>query len=566
VPRSVCAVRRFGATTALVIALTALFAGVAQGGLVHVGGRTYGVMPAPAAQTSPFASAQATPLTSGSGPGPVTYSGGPLMLSSTLYLIFWGPRNDFPASYTDPIVQFAKDLHADEGKSTDDFSVTELYANGNNEHISGQVSLGGEAFDTTLYPTPEKSGGCERSNCLTNPQIETEIASQIAAHHWPADPEQEPRTQYLLYTPAGVTVCLGPERCTLHLTGLFEAKGFCAYHSWLYPGSPGDVAIYSVLPDVNLCDRGGPPAGLNGTLNEEIHETIESATDPEYGGYRDEEGNEVADKCVHPLVSAFPADFTPLLEGTPGEGLFGSPSGNAYNQLIDGNKYYLQDMWSNELGCVPRIGPTPSFTAPASSQPGETVSFNAGGSFDLSGALTTYEWNYGDGSATETTSEAKAEHVYPKPGAYQVSLKVSDASGPANASTQTRAIDVTTSQTETVSTTSTTSVTTTTSSTSTTTSQSGGAQEPGPVWSSQGTETSTTVSLPPPPPGSGAGRPPTGAKPAPLSRTERLDRAVEACLRLTKRRRIRCIAAARKRFAPPPERHKTTRSSAKRGG
>jgi hypothetical protein len=575
------ALRRSGATAGLTLALTALLACTAQGKLVHIGGRTYGVMLAPAAQAPPaaqglqpaaplsarpFASAGAAPLASGSSPGPVNYGGGPLMLTSTLYLIFWGPRSDFPASYTEPIVQFAKDLHADEGKTTDDFSVTELYAEeGNGKHISGDVNLGGETFDTTPYPAPEAGGGCEHADCLTDTQISAEIASQVAAQHWPADPGQEPRTQYLLYTPAGVTVCIAPGHCTLHLKGFFEAEGFCAYHSAINVNNTGGVAVYSVLPDVGLCDRGGPPPGLNGTLNEEIHEMIESATDPLYGGYRDEEGNEVADKCVHPLVPNFPADFSPLLEGSPGEGLLGSPSGNAYNQLIDGNKYYLQDIWSNALGCVPRIGPSPSFLARASSLPGETVSFYAHGSFDLSGPITAYEWNFGDGSPVVTTGEETVEHVYPNAGDYQVSLTVRDASGPGNASTQTRSIDVMTSQTETVtstaSTSSTTSVTTTATTTSTTSSP------PGPGSGSdtqQGGGTSSTTSSPPTlPAGPGASTTPSGPRPAALSK---LDRAVEACLKFTKRRRLRCIAAARKRYAPPPKRHGSTHTSAKRQG
>jgi hypothetical protein len=57
--------------------------------------------------------------------------------------------DSFPASYTTPIIQFAKDFQADKGPDHGRVSVTKLYANANGTHISGNVTLGGAAFDTT---------------------------------------------------------------------------------------------------------------------------------------------------------------------------------------------------------------------------------------------------------------------------------------------------------------------------------------------------------------------------------------------------------------------------------
>ncbi len=439
---------------------------------------------------------------------PVAYRGGPLMLSSSLFLIFWGPEGGFPSAYTDPLIQFADDLHADQNLTSDVFSVTELYTNAVGTHISGDVTLGAVKFDTTSYPAPDAEEGCEANDCLTALQIRSEIRQLVQSESWPMDPIEAPQAQYLLYTPPGVTVCIGPGDCSV-----FSEHGFCSYHgqvTWIGITHALDrVATYSVLPYLPICDPGGAPAEVDSTLNEEIHEIVESATDPEGTGYLDSEGHEVADKCVYPLTEAFPAAFGPLLGTTPSEGPF--------NQLIHGHPYYLQDIWSNAAGCVPRIGPTPSFAPPTRAYAGQTIDFDASGSYDLSTPVASYAWNYGDGSAVQTTSLPSTAHVYASPGTYQVSLIVSDASGSANASTQTQPITIAVAR--------------------------AGGSETGdgsPGGGSQGGSA--------PPPSSGSGRPPPRSKPGGLTRAEKLSRALRRCRKLSGRRRARCAAAARGRF------------------
>jgi hypothetical protein len=87
-------------------------------------------------------------------------------------------------------------------------------------------------------------------------------------------------------------------------------------------------------------------------------------------------------------MDTIPADFGMVL---------GVSEGGAFNQLIDGHGYYLQAIWSDAptqtpasgqaAGCVARIGPTPSFTAPASGQVGQAVSFDGSGSYDISAPI-----------------------------------------------------------------------------------------------------------------------------------------------------------------------------------
>jgi hypothetical protein len=302
--------RRTAVAVALAMLLTAVTGGVAQGKVVFIHGKAYGEMLAPRARVVP-GTGGVLPFTFG-GPQPlVKYGGGPLMISSKLYLIFWGPENSFPSSYTTPIIKYAEDLQSDESLTTDEFSVAEQYANSEGTHISGKVTFGGDVFDTTAYPPLETPSSCTEAPkpCVTDKQIQTEILSQIKANGWQTDPESAPEAQYLVYTPAGVSTCDGTH------TNECSTEEYCAYHSQITKITSGNrVATYSDLPYVHECDSEQAPSGVggnadaDGTLDSEIHELVESATDPaaDGSGYIDENENEVADKCTYPVVEIQP--------------------------------------------------------------------------------------------------------------------------------------------------------------------------------------------------------------------------------------------------------------------
>lgn len=62
--------------------------------------------------------------------------------------------------------------------------------------------------------------------------------------------------------------------------------------------------------------------------------------------------------------------------------------------------------------------------------PGEILVFDGGGSLDPDGDVVRWTWDFGDG---ETASGPSVEHVYARPGAYQVRLEVQDDTGHATA-------------------------------------------------------------------------------------------------------------------------------------
>lgn len=69
-------------------------------------------------------------------------------------------------------------------------------------------------------------------------------------------------------------------------------------------------------------------------------------------------------------------------------------------------------------GC--NVAPVASFTWSAGSA---TASFNAAGSYDPDGSITSYSWNFGDGN---TGSGATPTHTYPYEGTFLVTLTVTD--------------------------------------------------------------------------------------------------------------------------------------------
>jgi IPT/TIG domain len=277
------------------------------------------------------------------------YHGGPVMSANTDYVLYWDPAGapEFPAGYEAGIDRWLEDLAHDSGGLTNTDSVLAQYGQEGGAPAEYEVHFGGALIDRDPYP----ANGCSAAPiCLTDTQLRAEIQGYAEARKLPVDLQHE----YFLLTPSGVESCAeaAGRSCS---DGTSHAK-YCAYHSFIQTGS--GVLVYAVDPWVLglNCDFGeehpngdAADATIGGGM---AHEHSESVTDPELNAWYDAKANEVADKC---------RTFKAATEY--GEPLGKAPDGADYNQVIDGDLYYYQQMWSNQAGaCVQRQLQLPAVT------------------------------------------------------------------------------------------------------------------------------------------------------------------------------------------------------------
>jgi hypothetical protein len=344
---------------------------------------------------------------------PVTYHGGKVMGTTgpvTIHTIFWAPSgfsfSDSPGAgipdYKSLIQQFFTDAAAASEPSTGTCNsstcnmLTVLPQFGQETNATppgvtpGQYNIAYNAGsandsidDTDPYPT---SGQCASPNnigtCVTDAQVQQEVDT-IAATHGNA---RGLNNIWFVFLPPNVDECITP--------GICGTNAFGGYHSLSNINGDG-VTIYSPIPDP-VIETTNPPGGdPQGNPDAEVavdvegHEMVEAITDPEGIGWMDPNGFEVADKC----------EFGPQ-HGTPiGHAANGSP----FNQVINGHKYWLQEMWSNaDNGCVQTTARTDTrlpLPQVSLTQFGSTVSGNIGSATAGVGVQVSVQRNGADGSA-----------------------------------------------------------------------------------------------------------------------------------------------------------------------
>jgi PKD domain-containing protein len=376
------------------------------------------------------------PLRSAASSGPVIpfnnmdYNGGPVMPSNTDYMLMWSPQGlgAYPSGFVFGIARYFTDLAHDSGGNQNVDSVGPQYNDLTGAVANYDVHFGGVLVDTDPYPASQCPANGPVTNCLTDAQIQQEIAGFVTAHQLPTDLSHE----YFLLTPPHVESCFSNNKdtnydgCSAGIVPFNKLAAYCAYHQ--NTATP-TMVFYANMPfdaTNTHCQDGNYPNGLisDGEINGGLsHEHMESVTDPIPNdawtiGQGPLHGFEVGDVCV--------ADMGTTL-GT-------APNGSPYNQVINGHPYWYQTEWSNYThSCVQHVTlPTPLPTAKetVTAGTGTNMTFDAGGSTAPGGAAQ-FSWQFNAVANAETVQQTTPTitYTFPAPGAYSTGVAVFNADG-----------------------------------------------------------------------------------------------------------------------------------------
>jgi hypothetical protein len=249
----------------------------------------------------------------------------------------------FDSSYETLINRYFTDVAHDSGPAANNvYSVATQYSDGSG-NVLYRSAFGGSYVDHDPLPSNGCNDGVD-TYCLTDQQLQTEIQTVLTARGWHGGLTN----MFFLMTPDGVGSCADATgtQCTTNF--------FCAYHSDFVDASSENV-IYAnepyagTVPGCTGPDQGFPnDADSDATINTISHEHNEAITDPltdpgSLAWITADEVFEIGDLCAY------------------GFGSQTSPGPNAYNQVIDGHHYDLQQEYSNtDGGCVQTLGGAPS--------------------------------------------------------------------------------------------------------------------------------------------------------------------------------------------------------------
>jgi hypothetical protein len=285
--------------------------------------------------------------------GVVPHRAGPLIPAPTPHLLprairAAGPTTlTFDAKYQSAINQFFADVAHDSNGVDNVYPVATQYSDGTGA-IQYQSTFGGSYVDHDPLPAngcDDAAGLLHDPYCLTDQQLQNEIQAVLTAKGWHGGLDHI----FFLMTPSGVGSCET-------VAGNCSTDTFCAYHSDFVNSNNEDV-IYANEPYEGSDPSGGcidssqgfpndPDADTTiNTISHEHNEAItDPLTDPLNAAWIAADGSENGDLCAFGF-------------GTP----VGGTGVDAYNQVINGHHYDLQQEWSNaDNGCIQRPGGPPS--------------------------------------------------------------------------------------------------------------------------------------------------------------------------------------------------------------
>jgi hypothetical protein len=287
----------------------------------------------------------------------VTYHGGPTMAGGvTVHSIFWAPPGySFQPSpgagipsYEGLVQQYLTDVatastgtlgSACTGVSCNVFTVEPQFSWGT---APGSVTHGNYTIsystgtDSVNDTHPYPAGGCtspeDTKACVTDQQVQNEVDRLIQST---AGTPRGLTNLWYVYLPPNVDECIAP--------GVCETTAYGGYHSLSDVGHGLTIYAFTGDPLVETDGvysaphpEGNPDAEVTADIT--AHEVNEAMSDPTGVGYLDPDGWEIGDKC----------EFGPQ-RGNP----LGFVGGQPYNQVVNGHKYWTQEMWSNaDSGCV----------------------------------------------------------------------------------------------------------------------------------------------------------------------------------------------------------------------
>jgi hypothetical protein len=347
--------------------------------------------------------------------------GGPVMHSERTHVIFWQPAGtalSFDPAYEQQIETFLRHVGNASRSSNNVFGLMGQYRGPGGPAVYAST-FAGAVVDTD--PLPAGSGsGCHEplppplgegpgwTVCVNDAGLQSELAAVVHGRGLPVGLQDV----YFLVLPDGFASCLesGPSDCAV---GGDANNGYCGYHQDI--GS--SRILYAVIPYNALaghCRSENPrpnASPADPTIATIAHELAESATDPLGDGWTDNAGNEIADICLRKY----------------GPNLGGSSGSTAYNQVIDGGHYYLQELWSNaDRLCEPAAAPDrASIRAPARAGRGVAVTLSARASAP-GRRIVSYAWSFVDGASARGR---QVQHTFGRGGRSKVALTVRDSWG-----------------------------------------------------------------------------------------------------------------------------------------